>query len=61
MNDATEERIREIFAKKKAFQLNDGQCAAVIVDCDCDWCLWNEAKKAANRESRGKQEDTHNG
>ena len=32
--------------ERKRRQLNDGPCAAMIVDCDCDQCLAVEAKTA---------------
>ena len=32
------------FAERKKRQLNDGPCAAVIVDCDCDACIHNSVK-----------------
>lgn len=34
------------FAERKQRQLNNGPCAAVIVDCDCDWCIRNDVRRA---------------
>lgn len=50
-----EARIREIFQEKKKYQRNNDKCAAIIVDCDCDNCLWNEASRLAKREQNGKK------
>ena len=33
------------FAERKKRQLNNGPCAAVIVDCDCDGCIENDVKR----------------
>lgn len=40
---------QQIFAEKKKHQLNNGPCAAVMADCDCDQCLRLEARKEADK------------
>jgi hypothetical protein len=47
MGELTAEQ--EIFNELKKLQLNDGPCAAIIVDCDCDWCLRQKAKYMAEK------------
>lgn len=42
---ARETEFARRFAERKKTQLNNGPCAAVIVDCDCDWCITNDINK----------------
>ena len=32
------------FAEREEKQLNSGRCAAIIVDCDCYWCIRNDVE-----------------
>ena len=40
---------KRIWAEKKSKQINNGPCAAVIVDCDCNRCLMIETDKERTR------------
>jgi hypothetical protein len=42
----------EIFDDLKKKQINDGPCAAQIVDCDCDLCLRRDATRIAARHAQ---------
>jgi len=40
-----DEEWQRIFDAKKARQVNHERCAAMIVACDCDWCLEKETDR----------------
>ena len=42
---AHEREFAKRFAERKEQQLNSGQCAAQIVDCDCDWCIRQDVER----------------
>lgn len=56
MSNRDKDEWRRLFAEKKSRQLNNGPCASVIVDCDCDWCLEQETDKEIRLRSEAGKE-----